>query len=438
MHGLQRKLTGEERRERQRVYLRDTAALGTLLALAVALSFVTYLLFHSFTQHRLMLQARWRARGEAALAGGHPLIAIDELHSALAYAPDDRGLQVELATALAAAGRTQEAQVYFTTLLEAEPGSGVINLQMARLAARTGNVQTAVDHYQASIDGTWLGDAFTRRREIRLELARYLIAQHRDAEAREILLITSGNGPDNYPLQVQVGSLLEQAGSPADALDVYKKAAGRRATRLEGLEGEGRAAAALGRFAQARKILAQASGEPGFAKQPQGVREGAKAGLNTAEEALALFPGENLPNAERAHRIAHIAALAQARLLSCPAPAVANQPAASPTAARTNTLAALADHLKVLNPLAPKAAPPASAAAAAPADPLAGLAARTSMPTGATLEAQLASDPVFAQNTLELAYQTERATAGVCGAPTGEDALLLRIAQAPDQVEAQS
>ncbi len=56
------------------------------------------------------------------------------------------------------------------------------------------------------------------------------------------------------------------------------------------------------------------------------------------------------------------------------------------------------------------------------------------MATGTTLRQQLLADPVFEQNTLNLVYDTERTTAGMCGAPTGEDALLLRIAEAPGQV----
>ena len=441
-------LSLDERREKQKVLLRDTAALSALAGLVVVLSFVTYVLFHSFAAHRQMLEMRWRARGEAALAAGHPVVALNDLHSALAYSPDDRGLQVELATALAEAGRTQEAQVYFTTLLEGEPGSGIINLELARLAIRQGNAQTAVEHYEAAIEGTWNGDAFTRRREIRLELARFMIEQTRFAEARNLLLITSGNAPDNPELQLTLGRLLEQASDAADALDVYHKAAKGRATRLEALEGEAHAAAALGRYAQAKGLLTQALGEPGFAKQAEPVRNATHAAFDTANGVLAMYPADTLPAAERARRIAHAAGLAQARLLACPAgEGAASTPAqpaaggAAPTAPqRAQLLAALGAHLQSLNPLARKPDTPAPAAAEQTPDPLAALAARwTPLPTGVALERQLAADPVFAQSTLELVYETERATAGACpaGADAGQDALLARIAAAPDQVEAQ-
>ena len=443
------KLSAVERREKQKIVIRDTAALCTLAALAVALSFVTYALFHSFITHRQMLEARWRARGEAALAADKPEVALDNLHSALAYAPDDRGLQIELATALAASGRTQEAQVYFTTLLESAPGSGPINLQLARLAIRQNNAQAAVDHYQAAIDGTWNGDAFTRRRELRIELARFLIAQGRFAEARNLLLITSGNGPDNYPLQLLLGSLLEQANDAADALDVYRKAAQHRATRLEALEGEAHAAATLGRYAQARGLLLEAIAEPAFARQPDPLKTDVRTALETANGILTLYPADTLPAAERTRRIARAAGLAQARLVACP-DVPAGTPLGAPGSApaggasqRAQLLATLGTHLRDLNPLAGKPSSPAAPASAAPPsaeplDPLAGLAARwTPLPTGPALQRRLAADPAFAQNTLQLAYETERATAGPCGQPAGDDALLTRIAAAPGQVEAQ-
>jgi tetratricopeptide (TPR) repeat protein len=105
-------LTPEERQQRQRLILRDTLALLSLFAIVIILFFVTLALFHSFSVHRQELAQRWLARGEKALHAGQPLAAIDALRSALAYAPDDDTMQIELAEALAAAGRTQEAVAY--------------------------------------------------------------------------------------------------------------------------------------------------------------------------------------------------------------------------------------------------------------------------------------------------------------------------------------
>ncbi len=429
--------------------------LGALTGLVIVLSFVTYGLFHSFTAHRAMLETRWRQRGEAALADHRPHDALNDLHSALAYAPDDdRSLQVELATALAASGRTQEAQVYFTTLLESQPGNGNINLQLARLAIKQGNAQAAVEHYQAAIDGTWNGDAFTRRREIRLELANFLIQQGRFAEARSLLLITAGNGPDNHPLQLIVAGLLERAQDPADAFDVYRRDVTNKATRLQALEGEARTAEAMGRWTDMRTFLNEAVNDPALPHQAEPVHTTLRSDLEAANGILALLPLDTQPIAEQARRIAHAAALAEARLLAC-TPATPGDNAAAPTPAagtqRTTIFAALGDHLQRLNPLAQKTASPVSGGAAAPAadsaaaasvvappppaapaDPISVLAARwTALPTGAALLKQLADDPVFARNTMALVFESEQAAARSCGAPTGQDALLLRVANVP-------
>ncbi len=445
-------LSMEERRAQQRILLRDTGALGTLSVLIVVLSFVTYLLFHSFTSHRQMLENRWRQRGEAAMSAGKPDVALNDLHAALAYAPDDRGLQIELAMALAAAGKTQEAQTYFNTLLEAEPGNGMINLQLARLAIRQGHAQEAVDSYQSAVDGTWNGDAFTRRRDIRLELAKFLIAQRRFPEARSLLLIASGNGPDNPPLQLMIGGMLEQADDPSDAIDVYHKAIQARGAngtiRLHALEGEAHAAMTLGRFAQARTWLSGATADPAFARQDELTRNTVHAELQTANGELALVPMLSLPPAERARRIARIAGIAQSRLPACQvAPAAVDSSAAttaSPAAPLPQKLLGqLGDNLARLNPLAraPVPAVPAQTTPAQtppPTDPIGTLSMRwANLSSGTPLEQQLLADPEFAQNVLQLAYETERAAALHCGPAAGDDALVLRLAETADGGEIQ-
>jgi hypothetical protein len=48
---------------------------------------------------------------------------------------------------------------------------------------------------------------------------------------------------------------------------------------------------------------------------------------------------------------------------------------------------------------------------------------------------ELEKDSELAQTQIQLIYDTELITQQVCGAPTGDDALLLKIAQGPNQVE---
>src|SRR5581483_2433209 len=147
---------------------------------------------------------------------GHPKEAVDALRSALAYVPS-RDSEIELATALAAAGRTQEAMAYFNTLWESAPGDGTINLQLARLYVRVGNEKLAVLHYRSALDGTWQGNGYDRRREIRLEMSRYLLSRHEVDEARTQILIANSNAPDDPAIKIEIAGLLEQANDPQSA-----------------------------------------------------------------------------------------------------------------------------------------------------------------------------------------------------------------------------
>ncbi len=74
------------------------------------------------------------------------------------------------------------------------------------------------------------------------------------------------------------------------------------------------------------------------------------------------------------------------------------------------------------------------AAAPPPVDPLQALNRWQQLPVRLTL-ANLEKDPELAQAQIQLIYDTELITQQVCGAPAGDDALLLRIAQAPNLVE---
>ena len=66
----------------------------------------------------------------------------------------------------------------FNALLESQQGNGLINLQLARLAARQGNESQAIEDYQRAIYGNWEGDGYVRRRTVRFELINYLIGRH--------------------------------------------------------------------------------------------------------------------------------------------------------------------------------------------------------------------------------------------------------------------
>jgi len=390
---LRSALTPEERLQKQKLILRDSLALLSLFAIAIVLFFITYLLFHSFSIHRQQLAQRWLNRGEAALHSGQPQVAIDALRSALAYAPDDENLQIELAEALGAAGRMQEAVAYFNTLLETRPGNGQINLQLARLAARQGDEALAIQHYQAALDGTWQGDGYVRRREVRLEVSRYLIDRKRYNDAKTQLLITAGNAPEDPNIEIVVAGLLEQAHDPANALHFYRKALEHRPVQLAALLGASRAAYALSRYQQAKELLERTLNHPGFDKQPSDVQAQYRDMLSDADHILLLYPDPGLSFHARAERILNARRIAQDRLAAC-----------------LNTKTAVPQQLQTLD------------------------GQWKQLPAALHL-LQLEQDPELEQTIMQLVYQTEQITSQQCSAPTGNDALLLKIAQAPEAVE---
>lgn len=391
---LRPQLSAEERADKRKLILRDSIALFALFILTILLGLLTYVLFATFTRHRDVLARRWLASGEVALKGGNPNLAVEDLRSALEYAPERRDVEVELATALAAAGRDTEATAYFNTLLEAQPGNGLIHLQLARLAAKQGSATLAEEHYQNALDGTWLGDGYVRRRSVRLELAGYLISRKSYSRAQTELRTAAGNAPDEPKTQLEIAGLMEQAQDPADALEIYRRQMRRRNAPVEALEGAGRTAYVLGEFDFARESLERAVQHAGFVKQNEAVRQGIHAMLASCVRILALYPNPDLKVRTRAGRILTDARLARARLTACFAEANA-----------AGEMAALQGQWQ-------------------------------QVPANITVRA-LEQNPQLEQTIMNLVYDTEEQTAQICGAPTGDDALLLKIAQSPLAVQQQ-
>ena len=359
------------------ILIHDGLAFLILLAVSLGLLGVTLFLFKSFDSHREDLAVRWSQRGRVALEQNKPAEAVGALRAALNYAPDDRADQLLLAQALASAGHVDEATNYFLNLWSTRPGDGFINLQLARLARTRGNNRDATDYYRASVFGSWEGDGVLRRREVRLELADFLIAQHENAEARNELFTVAGNSPDNPNLNLTVASKLMASGYVADALTFYRKAITADPHARAPLAAAGQAAYALDDYGQAERYLERAL----EAKGDSDNQEALGALLQNARrlQQLSLVPDQ--PSRRRASHILAAASIAQARLEAC------------------------------VSPTAPKLADLTTRWASADA-----------------LRKTLADNSDIQDTWVALIYQTELDSAKTCGAPSGDDALLLRLA----------
>ncbi len=360
--------------------VRDSVTFVALTAIAVVLFGLTLGLFRSFEAHRADLAREYAAHGRSELAAGKPAAAVSSLQAALEYAPDDYDSQLLLAQALAGAGEREQAENYFEGLLAGRPGDGLLNLQLARLARERGDAARATSLYRAAIFGDWPGNGAVRRREVRLELVDFLIERKELAAARAELLIAAGNAPDDAAMNLLFADKLRAAGDNADALNLYDKAAGQEPKNGSALEGAGRAAYALKDYAKAHALLLRA------------VDAGQKDAEDLAREAgrlTELSLSRQLPARVRERHLEEAAKIAEARLASCA---------------------------------------PAAVGAAATPDAAPELKARwTGVGTGAKRAALLHT--AEGQDTVtELIFDTERELAKTCGAPAGDDALLLKLA----------
>lgn len=408
--------------------LQDGLALVSLAAITFAIAVMTYFFFNSFRQHRRVLEKRWFARGQVALANGHPDAAVESFRSALSLSASNKSYEMALAEALAAAGKTEEAYAYFSILHDAEPGDGYLNLQLARLEVRRKNAQAAISFYRSALNGAWGGQGAALRLQIRLELAKYLLSQGRTREAQGELLTAEGNSLDNPQALYQIAGLLRQARDPSDSLGAYQRVEHNRQTRpalaMKAMLQEAQTTMAIGQYKRAALALERYTAKERLhprASPPQDERQAAQQ-LAQLRGMLQLIPFYGLQPRQRAKRILLAAGIAHKRVADCltqlqlqtqsqapsqsagqPGPAQMSPPAVTPQAmAGLAQLTALGSQWQQMGPLTAKT---------------------------------IAADSAVEQNVMDWTSKAELLTAQLCGAPTGTDALLLRLAQVPDKTE---
>lgn len=295
--------------------VRDGLMFFSLTVVSLVLAGITTLLFRSFEGHRLDLATQAAARGMAALQAGRSAEAVEDFRSSLEYRRGDQETQLALARALAADGKVDQAESYFLNLWQAQPGSGPINLELARVKRQQGRLLDAIQYYRAAVFGTWSGDAPKRRRDIRLELSTYLLEKGQPRAARAELLIVSGNNPD-AATQMQIAELLEQAGDTADALTDYRNAAADKQIAQRALRKITTLCYRMGEYdcvqTWAQKWLDQSGLEAADKEQAETLRRNA---ARLQEMSLAA----TLPNEERLRHLLSDGRVVERRLQACKA-----------------------------------------------------------------------------------------------------------------------
>jgi tetratricopeptide (TPR) repeat protein len=298
----------------------------------------------AYRSEQQRLAAESSHRGDSALRNGRPAEAIDELRTAMSLAPT-RQRRLRLGQALAAAGRDAEARAHLLTLREDAPGDGVINLELARLAGRDGDVTSASHYYRNAIEGAWETAPEGNRRKVRLELAELLVRQGTPTQAEAELITLAADMPRDPALHVRVGDLLMQAQQAPRAFDVYTAALQIDPASRRALQGAGESAFRMANYVTARRYFeAVASAEPGNAH--------VRGRLDTITAVLTMDPfRRGLAARERARRVVLAFEIASARLEACSASLGIALPAAqvstpAPEASNTDGLQRLATELR--------------------------------------------------------------------------------------------
>jgi len=202
--------------------------------------------------------AAWYARGQRALADGRTDDAVEAFRRATVRDRGDRTYVLALAGALTRNHDDDAARSLLLTLREADPEDAEINLELARIAAGRHDVAEALRFYHNALYAPWAADRQDARRDVRVELIRFLLAHRQPGRALSELLAVSSDLPDRAEAHLQVAQLFAQAGDDAHALDQYQRALHVAPDDAAALAGAGASAFRLGQYTAARALLRRA------------------------------------------------------------------------------------------------------------------------------------------------------------------------------------
>ena len=366
---------------------RESLLLLLLALLAIGFFALTSLLATTFRRQQERLGQQWFEQGEDALRAGNATAAIGDFRNALQFVRGDARYHLRLIDALLAAKQTDQARAYLLTLWEQQPASGVLNLQLARLAVARGDRSESARYFNNAIYGVWESDPAAHRLAVRFEMAEFLLREHDEAGAQADLIALAADVPPDPKVLARVGDLFLQAGNPKRALDEFNEALRLDGKASDAQAGAGKAAFQLGSYRDAQRHLQRA-----VRQNPSDSDSARLLELSTLiVEADPL--DESLRTKERARRAWQDYQQAMKRLQDC-----AHQ---------------VGEPLDVPQPKTD----------------LQVLAARARQLRPRPSEANLLRDSDLVQSVSDLLFQIERTTADRCGQPSGLDLALLYLAR---------
>lgn len=240
---------------------REAVTLTLLTGLAIVLFVGVTALSQLYHAQQGALADRWASRGTAELKSGKFKSAAADFHSALRYSSDDYDLELGLAESLLGLKRTNEAATYLNTLWEQQPENGMVNRQLARIAAGKGDTGQALRYYHNAIYGIWAADADHERRNTRWELIKYLLKIKARTLAQSELISLAADFGEDPSQQIELGNYFLEVQDPAHALAAFRLRLSSNAHNPEALAGAGVAAFELADYRSATNYLEKAIAE---------------------------------------------------------------------------------------------------------------------------------------------------------------------------------
>lgn len=334
-------------------------------------------LYHTQQQ---ALGNRWSTRGMTDLKAQRFDRAVVEFRAALEYSRDDYSNQLNLAEALIGLKHTSEAYAYLINLWDRQPENGVVNLELARIAAGRNEREPALRYYHNAIYATWPENEETERQAARLELIEYLLQINANTQAQAELIALGANLGEDAAQQARLGDLFVKAQDYEHALTAYRVSLRSERHNAEALAGAGLAAFELQHYDAAQRYLQGAVVANPNDEKSAGL-------LQTTELVLQLDPFQRqITSAERARIVEASLETAGDRLKACGG--------ASAGAGSAPSLAQSWAEMK------PKITVP-----------------------------RLMRDSDLLESAMDLVFRIERQTSAGCGVPTGRDEALLLIAK---------
>jgi tetratricopeptide (TPR) repeat protein len=241
--------------EPARILSREWVLILCVLALVLLLA-LTALLSRMYHKKIHTLADAMFAQGEADEQAGQVKAVLADYRNALAYNPGNPMFQFHLAKALAAAGRGEEARSYLLNLLSESPGSGEVNLELARIAKNNNSIVDAMRYYQGAIYGEWDSDPIAMRWQVRRELCEFLLSRGAVKQAAPEVIALEENTPagDWARLKI-VAQLLLRTQQWNRALEVDRALLAADANDAESLAGAAQCAFELGQYVTAMEYF---------------------------------------------------------------------------------------------------------------------------------------------------------------------------------------